>query len=220
MKTAPLPSWLLPCLLGGLSLATPALAQDDDTPSASPDERLSRMADPNTGLAFEALGGAMFLSSPRGQFPGDLLPAVGGRFTWELGRLLDSEALREALWFDVRYTYVGEREGTQLIVGDTRLHYATIAPAYELALGESPDYGVYVQAGGGIVYEHTSVEVDGKPTQVDGHESLIQAGVGLRGRTRLSSESNVRLSWRVEGMYFRRGYMNDLFVGASVGTAF
>ncbi|MGZ3460055.1 MAG: hypothetical protein ACXU86_16305 [Archangium sp.] len=218
MKTAATHSWLLPCLLGGLALAMPSFAQDDDAPHASPGEE-ARMDDPNTGLAFEALGGALALSSPRGQLA-DFLPAVGGRFTWELGRLLDVEPLREALWFDVRYMYAGEREGTRLIIGDTRLHYATIAPAYELTFGESSDYGVYAQVGGGIAYEHTTLEVGGKLTPRDGLQSLIQYGVGLRGRMKLSSESNVRLAWRVELMRFRRGYMDDTYVGASLGTAF
>ncbi|HEX5747830.1 MAG TPA: hypothetical protein VFZ09_16415 [Archangium sp.] len=280
MKTANLHSWLLPCLLGGLTLAAPTFAQDEDTPYTYPDEeesekksssrrrtqdedspyaypdeenperaqkrrrrqeedtaedfrraaegdeeeqgyeRMSRLDDPNTGVAFEVLGGAMFLSSPRGQLVGDLLPAVGGRFTWEYGRLLGSEALREALWFDVRYTYAGQREGTKLIVGDRQLHYATIAPAYELTFGESSDYGAYAQVGGGFVYERTTLEVGGKLTPLDGTQLLIQYGVGLRGRTKLSLESNVRLAWRVELMRFRRGYQDDTFVGASLGTAF
>lgn len=284
MRTAAVYSWILPCLLGGLTLATPTFAQDDDSPYAYPDdeqpeetsssrrrraqgedtpyaypdeeqseqtdtprrrrsrveedtsadfrriaeeedeekkfEHMARMDDPNTGVAFEVLGGAMFLSSARGQQLGDILPAIGGRFTWEYGRLLNVEPLREALWFDVRYTYAGMREGTQLIVGDTRLHYATIAPAYELTFGEGSDYGVYAQVGGGIAYEHTTLEIGGKLTPLDEIKPLIQYGVGLRGRTKLSSESNVRLAWRVELMRFRRGYMDDTFLGASLGTAF
>jgi hypothetical protein len=251
MKTAHMHSWLLPCVLGGLALATPTFAQDEDTPDSYPDEeqpdssprpvepeedtaadfrseegdeendeRVSRMDDPNMGVAFEALGGAMLVSSPRGRLFGDFLPAVGGRFTWEYGRLLDSDTLRESLWFDVRYTHAGVREGTKLIVGDTRLHYVALAPAYALMFGESSDYGVYAQVGGGIAYEHTTLEVGGKVTPMDGFKPLIQYGVGLRGRTQLSSESNMRLAWRVELMRFRRGYLDDTFVGASLGSAF
>ena len=258
MKTAASSSWLLSCLLGGLALSAPALAQneDEDAPYAYPDEekseeesprprrykpkdttddfrrtsekedeedkdfdRLAGLDDPNTGVAFEVLGGAMLLSSAKGQFA-DVLPAMGGRFTWEYGRLLNVEALREALWFDVRYTYASVREGTKLIIGDTRLHYATIAPAYELTFGDSKDYGAYVQVGGGVAYTDTALTVGDKLTSVDGLKSLIQYGVGLRGRTKVSSESNVRLAWRVELMRFRRGYLDDTFVGASLGTAF
>ncbi len=284
MKT-PSHSWLLPCVLGGLVLATPALAQNDEDPYAYPDEQeepeergtrrrraaqddapiaypddddtptytpgrkrplrptddmdrefrnmddeedeakkkfryLAGMDDPNTGVAFEVLGGALFQSSARGAFLGDLRPAIGGRFTWEYGRLLNVESLREALWFDVRYMFSGAREGTQLIVGQTQVHYATIAPAYELTFGEGSDYGVYGQLGGGIAYTQTLLEIGGQKTPVDGIKPLIQYGVGLRGRTKLSSENNLRLSWRVELMRFRRGYLDDNYVGASVGTAF
>jgi hypothetical protein len=183
-------------------------------------ERLAGVDDPNTGIAFEAFGGVMLLSSPRGQLLGDPVPAVGGRFTWEYGRLLNVEPLREALWLDARYSYVGQREGTPLIVGDAQRHYVSLAPAYELTFGEGSDYGLYAQVGGGIVYELTRVEVGGKSTPADGIKPLIQYGVGLRGRTKLSAVSNVRLAWRLELMRFRRGYQDDTFAGLSVGVAF
>jgi hypothetical protein len=176
--------------------------------------------DPNTGIAFEALGGVMLLGSPRGQLLGDPAPAVGARFTWEYGRLLNVEPLREALWFDVRYTYVGLHEGTTLVVGDAFRHYMSIAPAYELTFGEGSDYGVYGQLGGGIVYELSRLEVGGKPTSVEGIKPLIQYGVGVRGRTKLSADSNLRLAWRLELMRFRRGYQDDTYAGLSAGVAF
>ena len=272
-------SWTLRLAVGALLLASPALAQDDDSPYDYPDDerdsrprqrdtedspyaypddekeaprpsrrrtarpardteddfrraeqqdeeeerdfkRLAGLDDPNTGVAFEFIGGALFVSSARGQLLGDPRPAFGGRFTWEYGRLLNSEPLREALWFDVRYTYSWQRDGTSLIVGDTRLHYATIAPAYEFTFGEGSDYGFFLQAGGGIAYEHTTLESGGKLTPVDGLKPLIQYGVGLRGRTRLSVASNLRLAWRVEAQRFRRGYQDDTFFGASAGIAF
>jgi hypothetical protein len=249
MRTISVNTWLLPSLLAGLFLSVPALAQDEeDTPYAYPDEdredtprrysqeepprgsrrgseddgdfdRLSGIDDPNTGLAFEVLGGAMLLSSSRGAFA-EFLPAVGGRFTWEYGRLFDSDVLREALWLDVRYTFAGMEEGTTLITTNTRVHYATIAPAYEVTFGQGSDYGVYGQVGGGVAYEMTALNIGGKETPVNGLKSLIQYGVGLRGRTRLSSGSNMRLAWRVELMRFRRGYMDDTFLGTSVGIAF
>jgi hypothetical protein len=213
MKTASVHSWLLLSLLG-VALATPVRAQgNEDTPLASPED------DPNTGLVFEALGGAMLLSSSRGQLA-HLLPAVGGRFTWEYGRTLNEESLREALWLDVRYTYAGMREGTKLIIGDTRLHYVSVAPAYEVTLGGALDLGVYVQAGGGIVYQDTALEVGDQRTPVAGITSLLQYGVGLRGRMKAPTESKVRLVWRLELMRFRRGYLDDTFAGASLGAAF
>ncbi|WNG18493.1 hypothetical protein [Cystobacter fuscus] len=183
-------------------------------------ERLARMDDPNTGIAFEVLGGVMLLSSPRGQMFGDPQPAFGGRFTWEYGRLLNSEPLREALWLDARYSFVGQREGTALVVGDVQRHYASLAPAYELTFGEGSDYGVYAQVGGGIVYELSRVEVGGKLTPAEGIKPLIQYGVGLRGRTKLPTASNLRLAWRLELMRFRRGYQDDTYAGLSAGLGF
>ncbi len=176
--------------------------------------------DPNTGIAFEALGGVMLLSSARGQVIGDPALAFGGRFTWEYGRLLNSEPLREALWLDVRYSYVGQRDGTTLVVGDVQRHYATLAPAYEFTFGEGSDYGLFLQAGGGVVLEQSRLEVGGKVTPIDGIKPLIQYGVGLRGRTKLSIESNLRLTWRLEVTRFRRGYQDDTFAGLSAGIGF
>ncbi|WNG27995.1 hypothetical protein F0U62_31280 [Cystobacter fuscus] len=183
-------------------------------------ERMARLDDPNTGIAFEVLGGVMLLSSPRGQLLGDPQPAFGGRFTWEYGRLLNSEPLREALWLDARYGFVGQRDGTALVVGDVQRHYVSLAPAYELTFGEGSDYGVYAQVGGGIVYELSRLEVGGKLTPVEGIKPLIQYGVGLRGRTRLSATSNLRLTWRLELMRFRRGYQDDTSASLSAGIGF
>jgi hypothetical protein len=248
MTTAPQRPWLLPCLLAALLPGLSASAQEDApyaypedevpeeqqtprrnrperggrTPSSQDDtryERMSRGDDPNTGLAFEALGGVMLLNSARAQFA-EFAPAYGGRFTWELGRLFDDEVLHEALWLDVRYTGTGLQQGTRLIQSGSQLHYATIAPAYEVMFGPGSDYGLYAQAGGGIVYEMTTLNVGGEVTPINGLRSLIQAGGGLRGRTRLSSTSNLRLAWRLEAMYFRRGYLGDVFLGGSAGIAF
>lgn len=194
-------------------------AEDEDEPKKN-FKRLAGLDDPNTGIAFELLGGVMGLSSPRAQLLGDLLPAVGGRFTWEYGRLLNEETLREALWFDVRYMYTGESDGTKLIMGTTQVHYATIAPAYELTFGEGSDYGVYAQVGGGAAYEHTVLQVGNKSTPVDGFKPVLQYGVGLRGRTPLSTDPNLRLAWRLELTRFRRGYMDDTYLGVSAGVAF
>jgi hypothetical protein len=247
MTTATQRPWLLPCLLAALLPGLSASAQED-APYAYPEDeapeqeqtprrnrperggrppaedtssydRMSRRDDPNTGLAFEALGGVMLLNSARAQIA-EFAPAYGGRFTWELGRLFDDEVLHEALWLDLRYTGTGLQQGTRLIQSGSQLHYATLAPAYELMFGPGSDYGIYAQAGGGIVYEMTTLNVGGEVTPVNGLRSLVQVGAGLRGRTRLSSESNLRLAWRLELTHFRRGYLGDTFVGGSAGIAF
>ncbi|MFP2929536.1 hypothetical protein ACLESO_30925 [Pyxidicoccus sp. 3LG] len=248
-------TWLVRCLLGGLTLSTPALAQDEDEdPYAIPDEessrsaddeynrpepvdqtdefrevseqegedgdfkRLSGLDDPNLGVAVEFIAGALLVDSSRGNFSENRL-GLGVRATWEYGRILDNEALREALWADLRWTYASMSEGTAFIIGDTRLHYFTIAPAYELKFGKS-DFGVFAQAGGGVAYQATSITVDADVTKVNGLKPVLQGGVGLRGRPRLGSKGNLRLAFRVEALAFRRGYMTDFFLGGSLGTAF
>lgn len=258
MRTSPVKTWLARCLLGGLVLSTPALAQDDDDPYAYPDEEparsndededyernkkknldetddfrrvseqegedgdfkaLSGLDDPNMGVAVELIAGALLLDSSRGQFAETRL-GLGVRGTWEYGRILDNESLREALWADLRWTYGSLSDGTAFVSGDTRLHYFTIAPAYELKLGKS-DFGFFAQAGGGVTYQATSITVDDTETKVNGLKPVLQYGVGFRGRPRISSTSNLRLVFRLEALAFRRSYMNDFFLGGSLGTAF
>ncbi|XXF80582.1 hypothetical protein P2318_12780 [Myxococcaceae bacterium GXIMD 01537] len=245
-------TWILRCLLGGLVLATPALAQDDDAPYAYPDEassdrdeddapRRSRYADPgdefreaaehgdeaegfqrmyrrddtNTGIAAEVLGGALLLDSSRGA-AADTTLGFGLRLTWEFGRLLDSERLREALWADARWTYGSLSDGTELIAGKTNIHFFTLAPAYELKLAGT--FGVYAQLGLGAALQTTSLTIGQQETVVNGLKPVFQYGVGLRARPRLSEKMS--LAVRLEVTRFRRGYMDDTFIGASVGPAF
>lgn len=236
---------LVACLWGALVLGSPALAQQDDAPIAYPDEEapksrprmrppaeappperrpsgfqsLARADDPNVGLAFEALGGLMLLSSARGQVF-DLLPALGGRLTWEYGRLIPEDPWHEALWLDVRYTYTFWSEGTQLVRTDGRLHYATLAPAYEFKLGEGSPLGIFLQAGGGVAFQQSVLRVDQASTEVWGLKPVVQYGVGLRGRPQLSESSPVSLAFRLEVVGFRRDYLNDFLVSGSLGLAF
>lgn len=244
-------TWLSRCLLGGLLLATPALAQDeDDSPySYSDDEteqeeeaprrsrysdpgdelkdiaeqegdeksfrKMYRTDDPNTGIAAELLAGALLLDSSRGASAESGL-GLGLRFTWEFGRLIDNETLHEALWGDVRWTYGSYQAGTTLVSGKTNIHFFTVAPAYELKLTSA--FGVYGQVGFGAAYEATSLKVGEAETVVNGMKPVLQYGVGLRGRPRLSD--SVSLALRLELTRFRRGYMDDTFIGGSIGTAF
>ncbi len=179
---------------------------------------LSGLDDPNLGVAMEFITGALFLDSPRGRAAETRL-GLGVRATWEYGRILDNESLREALWADVRWTFGGTSDGTDFIQGKTHLHYFTIAPAYELKLGKS-DFGFFAQAGGGIAYTSSTITIDTVETKVSGSKPLLQYGVGFRGRPRLTSSGNFRLAFRLEAMGYRRGYHNDFFLGGSLGTAF
>ncbi|GHG85650.1 hypothetical protein [Comamonas sp. JC664] len=177
---------------------------------------LSGLDDPNLGVAIEFISGALFLDSPRGRATEPRL-GLGVRATWEYGRILDNEALREALWADLRYTFGGTSDGTEFLRGSTNFHYFTIAPAYELKLGKS-DFGFFGQVGAGVAYTASTITIDTLETKVSGTKPLFQYGVGFRGRPRITD--NLRLSFRVEAMGFRRGYHNDFFLGGSVGTAF
>lgn len=179
---------------------------------------LAGMDDPNKGFAVELLAGALLLSSPQGRFANTTV-GLGVRATWEYGRILNIEPLREALWADVRWTFGGESDGTQFIKAGYTYHYFTIAPAYELKFGKS-DFGVFGQVGGGISYVTTYVSVDNKETQVNGIKPVMQYGLGLRGRPKLTSDGSLRLALRLEAIGFRRGYLNDFFLGGSVGVAF
>jgi hypothetical protein len=243
-------TWLSRCLLGGLLLAAPAFAQDEDDPySYSDDEteqeeeqpRRSRYADPgdefkdiaeqegdeksfkkmyraddpNTGIATELIVGALLLDSSRGASAESGL-GLGLRFTWEFGRLIDNETLHEALWGDVRWTFGGYQAGTTLVSGSTNIHFFTVAPAYELKLTNA--FGVYAQVGAGAAYQATSLLVGEAQTVVNGLKPVLQYGVGLRLRPRVSD--SLSLAFRLELMRFRRGYMDDTFIGGSLGTAF
>jgi hypothetical protein len=221
-------TWLSRCLLGGLLLAPPALAQDEDEqeeeeaprrrrdPGDEPTfQKLYRSDDPNTGVAGELLLGALLLDSSRGAFA-DASLGVGLRFTWEFGRLIDNERLHEALWGDVRWTYGRLQEGTSFVSGRTNIHFFTVAPAYELKLARA--LGVYAQVGAGAALQLTSLTLGEQVTEVNGLKPVLQYGVGLRARPRLSDA--VSLALRLELVRFRRGYMDDTFLGGSIGTAF
>ncbi|MBZ4401405.1 hypothetical protein OWM54_36190 [Myxococcus sp. MISCRS1] len=181
-------------------------------------KRLAGIDDPNKGFAAELLAGALLLDSSRGRFAEPVL-GLGIRATWEYGRILDIEPLREALWADLRWTYGSQSDGTRFLKGRSSQHYFTLAPAYEFKFGKS-DFGVFGQVGGGIAYQATSITIDTAETKVNGIKPVIQYGLGLRGRPRVFGDSNMRLSLRLEAMGFRRGYLNDFFLGGSAGIAF
>lgn len=180
-------------------------------------ERMAGDDDPNKGFAGEVILGAMLLESSRGSFA-DPTAGLGLRFTWEYGRILNNERLRETLWADVRWMMAGQTTGTELIKGSSRNHYFSIAPAYEYVFGEEKAFGVFGQLGGGLSFQSTSITIGDKVTPVKGLKPLLQYGMGFRGRPRLSDK--MCLAFRLELMRFRRGYMDDTFVGGSIGTAF
>lgn len=180
---------------------------------------LSRTDDPYAGLAFELLGGAMLLESAHGAGV-DPRPAAGLRATWEFGRVTGDEAWAERLFADLRWSVTGSGGGTVRVSGESQYHHFGLAPAIAWLLGGGRDYSVYVQAGGGLAYQFASIRDGESETQLAGVKPLLQYGVGFRGSPRLGPEQSLRLSLRIELTRFRRGYMDDTFLGGSAGLAF
>lgn len=183
-------------------------------------ESYGALDDPNTGLGLQLFGGLALVDSSRGGGV-DARPQWGARFIWEFGRALFSEQeLRDALFADLTWSYVGFRDGTTQVFGDSNLHYFTLAPAWTLFFDPAKTFGLYGQAGAGVAYQFASFHVGASETAVSAVQPLIQYGVGLRGRPLLGGDSKVRLSFRVELTRFRRGYLDDTLIAGSLGGAF
>jgi hypothetical protein len=180
---------------------------------------LAELDDPNTGIAGELVAGAMLVDSSRGNWA-EARFGGGVRFTWEFGRALPGAFFREALFADATYSYLGMRDGTQVVYGDSNYHYFTVAPAYAFQLWRDSDYSVFLQAGGGLAYQYSVLHNGTNELSVAGTKPLIQYGAGIRGRPLISEDGNLRVSFRFEVTRFRRQYMDDTFVGGSVGLAF
>ncbi|HZN94605.1 MAG TPA: hypothetical protein VFB81_17945 [Myxococcales bacterium] len=194
--------------------------EETDVERDDRERSLAELDDPNTGIAGELVSGAMLLDSSRGGLvePGFMW---GLRFTWEFGRVLPGAFFREALFADASWTYVGIRGGTQLVYGDSNYHYFTVAPAYAIQLWRDADFSVFFQGGGGLAYQFSAFHNGTAPeVPVAGLKPLFQYGVGLRGRPLISQDGNLRVSFRFEITRFRRQYMDDTFLGGSVGLAY
>lgn len=179
----------------------------------------SREDDPNTGLAGEVIAGVFLLEAARGSGV-DPRASGGARFTWEFGRLTGDENLSEALFADVRWSWVATAEGTRQVRADTHYHFMTLAPAYAWPLGRGSDFAFYAQAGGGAAYQLASIQDGESQTVIGGMKPVLQYGVGFRGRPKLAADGNLRIAFRFEATRFRRAYMDDTFLGGSIGAAF
>jgi hypothetical protein len=235
-------SFALVCLL--LSPAALAKGEDDPIPySDDPQDRASkgkprrapqkdpdydvedrsrelyRDDDPHLGLGAELLGGLMLIDSSRGQLVESRF-GWGLRGVWEIGRLFNSETLRDALFTDITWSYSALKEGTTLINATAHLHYFSVAPAWLFTFGEVKNLGLYLQLGGGASLMSSSLNANGSNLSVVGFKPLLQYGAGFRAATVLSDDGTARLTFRVEFTRFRRGYMDDTFIGASTGAAF
>jgi hypothetical protein len=95
---------------------------------------------------------------------------------------------------------------------------APIPPGQRQEPSAGREYGFYLQVGGGLAYQFARITADGETT-IAGVKPLFQYGAGFRGGPELSL-GGVRLSLRAEATRFRRGYLNDTLLAASVGAAF
>ena len=227
--------------------AAPAWAQADDAPIPYPDDEerhelprrseavrprqevqvekedrekhLGRFDDPNRGIAAEVIGGLLLFQASAG---GGTTAAFGGgvRATWEWGRLFPDEFFHEAWFADLSWTYAFQHSGTSGISTDSNFHYFSLAPAFTFPFGAQSPFGAYLQLGGGVAYQVDAIGASGAQTTVSGLKPLIQYGLGLRGRPALNAEGTVRLALRLELTRFRRGYLDDTYLGGSVGLDF
>lgn len=181
-------------------------------------ETLTHLDDPNIGLGGDLIAGAMLLESSRG---GGTDPRFlfGVRFTWEWGRLIADEFLRELFFADLTWQFTSTSDGTTEVHGEATQHYFTAAQAVAWPLGKS-FMSAYAELGAGLNLDFSSVTVDKATTQITGAKFLFQYGIGLRGRPALTDPGWFRLEFRIELTRFVRGYMNDTLLGGSVGVVF
>lgn len=183
------------------------------------EETLAHLDDPNLGVGGTFMSGLMLFESSRG---GGVEPRFmyGLRFTWEWGRLIPDETMREMFFADVTWQYGALHEGTTEVNADTNLHYFTVSPAVCVPFGRRSSVAGFAQLGAGFGYDFSSIHIDTNEAQVSGTKFVFQYGLGLRGRPSVSSDDSVRIEWRVELTRFLRGYMHDTYVGAGVGVVF
>lgn len=199
---------------------TPDLREDTELEERERTAQLTSKDDPNIGLSFEVLQGLLLLESSRG---GGVDPRyqLGFRFTWEFGRLIADEFLRENFFADVTWLYAWTRgEGTAEVVGAANYHDFTVAPAFAIPLGRRSNVAFYGQLGLGFAYQTSSIDVAGTRTDIAGIKLLGQYGLGFRFRLPVVEGDWLRLSFRLELTRFRRGYMDDTLFGGSLGLTF
>ena len=193
--------------------------REDDDDARSRDETMTHVDDPNTGLGVELFAGLMLLESSRGAgvYP---LFSFGARATWEFGRLIPDEFLREMFFADVQWQFAQSTDGTTLIRSTSTQHYFTVAPAVAIPLGNKSPIAAYGQVGAGFNANFTSLTVENVSTPITGGKFLFQYGLGLRGRPAIVEDSSLRITFRIELTRYLRGYMSDTFIGAGVGVLF
>lgn len=198
---------------------SPGARQETAVEQEDREVSLARFDDPAKGLGAELLGGMLLLDSSRGAGT-DRHLGYGLRLTWDFGRLLSDDTLHEGLFADLVWLHTSTKEGTAAVFDSTSLHYFSLAPAFELPFGHGSPFGIYAQVGVGAALQTSTFTVNEGTTPVGGLKPLLQYGIGLRGRPLLGEEGRTRLAFRLELTRFRRGYMNDTYLGLSLGLAY
>ena len=105
---------------------------------------------------------------------------------------------------------------------------------FALPLGPKSPVSFYAQLGVGFVFNPSVVVINTVPTSLVGNKFLFQYGAGLRFRPLVvtwgrkskinadfeKAEDGLRISFRIELTRFRRGYIDDTFLGGSLGVTF
>lgn len=193
-----------------------ALREEEEDEKAG-EESLASLDDPNVGFAFDFLSGVALIDASR--FGVDPRYYLGARVTWEFGRLIPDEFLREMFFADVTWFYTWTKDGTNQVNVDTHLHNFTVAPAFALPFGKS-FMSAYAQVGAGFDYSYSITKIDTNSVTLGGSKFLFQYGLGLRGRPAVTADGKIRIQFRIEVTRFVRGYMHDMYIGGGLGMVF
>lgn len=192
--------------------------REEDEEEKEGEDTLAHVDDPNIGVGGTFFAGVNLLESSRG---GGVDPkfVYGVRFTWEWGRLIPDEFLREMFFADVQWCYSAAHDGTNQIFADANYHTFTLAPAVAIPFGKS-FMSAYADVGIGFNYTYSALHIDKAETNLGSTKFVLQYGLGLRGRPAIVEDQSIRIEFRVELTRLVRGYMQDTVIAASAGMIF
>jgi len=192
--------------------------REEDEEEKAGEETLANVDDPNIGIGGDIVMGVALLDSSK--FGVDPRYFFGVRFTWEFGRLIPDEYLREMFFADLSYFYSSTKDGTTQVNVESNLHDFTVAPAFALPFGQGSWFAAYAQVGVGFDYSYSLTKIDANTVTLGGTKFLFQYGLGLRGRPAVVGDGTVRIQFRIEVTRFIRGYMHDMYIGGALGMIF
>jgi hypothetical protein len=192
--------------------------REEDEEEKEGEETMAAVDDPNIGIGGDIVMGVALLDAPKAGV--DPRYFFGVRFTWEFGRLIPDEYLREMFFMDLTWLYAASKEGTGQVNVDTHLHNFTLAPAFALPFGNKSIISAYAQLGIGFDYSYSVTKIDTQTVTLGGTKFLFQYGIGLRGRPAVVGDGSVRIQFRIELTRFIRGYMHDMYIGGGLGMTF